>query len=80
MDADFPRHSKKTIAETTRWQSATGGGPAFAGAPIPRVTREATVAEPEVRSRLGCDCRWGFLGFWCPMLSPIVSHFLETAH
>lgn len=40
--------SKKTIVGITRWQSATGG-PAFAGAPIPRVTREAT-AEPEVRS------------------------------
>ena len=40
--------SKKTIVGTTRWQSATGG-PAFAGAPIPRVTREAT-GEPEVRS------------------------------
>lgn len=53
--------SKKTNVETTRWQSATGGAPALAGAPIPRVTREATAAEPEVRSTKMMRL---LVGFW----------------
>jgi len=35
------------LPTTTEGHQDPGGGPAFAGAPIPRVTREATVAEPE---------------------------------
>ena len=68
--------SKKTNVETTRWQSATGGAPALAGAPIPRVTREATAAEPEVRSTKMMRL---LVGFWDSGV-PWYPAFLQRPH